>query len=289
MDKELPKISVITPSFNQGQFIEQTIISVISQQYPNIEYIIMDGGSNDDTVEIIKKYEKHIAHWQSKKDDGQAAAINEGFKMATGDILCWLNSDDMYMPGVFDKVVQKFAGNDKPKIVFGNCLHFTEGNKKTRGSNVVKSHERFNLSLCDYIIQPSSFWNRKVWDTVGPLNEEFTFAFDWDWFIRAEKKGVELVPVPEYFSLYRIHDSHKSGSGDKRRAEELKRIVSLYNDGKLSKAFNKWIDIYTKNNFLSKTVDAGQRLNLSFINAIARLIFFPRLTRKEYLNIVAMN
>ncbi|MEI9947348.1 MAG: glycosyltransferase family 2 protein [Chitinophagaceae bacterium] len=289
MQSALPKISVITPSFNQGRFIEQTILSVIAQKYPNTEYIIMDGGSTDNTVDVIKKYEEHITYWQSQKDNGQAAAINDGFKKATGEILCWLNSDDMYMEDVFDRVAQKFKEKENPSIVFGNCHHFTEGGGKTRGSDVVKSFGKYKLSLCDYVIQPSSFWNRQTWDTVGQLDESLTYTFDWDWFIRAQAKGTEFVPVEDYLSQYRIHDAHKSGSGDKKRTEELKSIVAKYNDKKLSEAFNKWITLYNKNNLLSKTIDAGQRLNFSIINAMSRMLLFPGLSKKEYLNIVAMN
>ncbi|MFZ4612746.1 MAG: glycosyltransferase family 2 protein, partial [Bacteroidia bacterium] len=103
----LPKISIITPSYNQGQYIEETILSVINQDYPNIEYIVMDGGSNDQTVEIIKKYESKITYWVSEKDKGQADAINKGFARATGDILCWLNSDDYFFDGTLKFVAEK--------------------------------------------------------------------------------------------------------------------------------------------------------------------------------------
>src|SRR5687768_13083798 len=103
-----PKISIITPSYNQGRFIEETILSVINQNYPNLEYIIIDGGSTDNTVEIIRKYEQHLAYWVSEKDGGQSEAINKGFKKATGDIVCWINSDDFFMPGALSKVADCF-------------------------------------------------------------------------------------------------------------------------------------------------------------------------------------
>jgi glycosyltransferase involved in cell wall biosynthesis len=289
MSSELPKISVITPSYNQGQFIEQTILSVLSQGYPKLEYIIMDGGSMDNTVKIIKKYEGNITHWQSKKDNGQASAINEGFALATGDILCWLNSDDMYLPGILKQIATSFTEINEAEIVFGNCIHFNSQNKKARGSDVVKAHLDFNISLCDYIIQPSSFYSRAAWLKTGKLNEELQFIFDWDWFIRAAKAGTVFTPMQDYFSLYRIHDDHKSGRGGEKRMEELKQIATMYNDKRLTNAFCKWIDLYARNNFISKTLDAAQRLNISAINTLGRLILFPQLNKKEYLNIVAMN
>ena len=284
----LPKISVITPSFNQGHFIEQTILSVISQQYPHMEFLILDGGSTDNTVEIIRKYEKHITYWHSKKDNGQASAINEGFNRATGSILCWINSDDMYLPGIFARIAVHFIQETVPKIVFGNCIHFSDESGKVRGSSVTRAHERLDLSLCDYIIQPSSFFNRSAWTLTGQLNEAMSFAFDWDWFIRAKRAGVELLPLAEYLSIYRIHQQHKSGSGGDKRIEELKTIVSIYNDDKLSKAFNKWVRIYSRYSLVSRCMSLSQRFDLAFFNSLFRWFCFPSLTAKEYASVVAM-
>jgi glycosyltransferase involved in cell wall biosynthesis len=140
MSEQLPKITVVTPSYNQAQFLEQTILSVIGQEYPNLEYILMDGGSKDGSVEIIKKYEQHFTYWQSEKDNGQGAAINAGFAKATGDILCWLNSDDLFMPGTLLKIGRMFQNISEPTVIFGNCLHFHENSAKTRGSDVELCH-----------------------------------------------------------------------------------------------------------------------------------------------------
>ena len=284
----LPKISVITPSFNQGPFIEHTILSVISQQYPHMEFIILDGGSTDNTVEIIKKYEKHISYWHSKKDNGQAAAINEGFKRATGGILCWINSDDMYLPGIFNRMVGYFTDERLPRIVFGNSIHLNDQSGKVRGSSVTRSHERLDISLCDYVIQPSSFWNRKAWTLTGQLNEAMHFAFDWDWFIRARRAGVDLFPVADYFSIYRLHSQHKSGSGRNKRIEELKTIVSTYNDQRRSKAFGKWMKLYERNYFISRFMDVTQRFDLTIPNSLLRWLLFPSLNAKEYKSVIAM-
>ncbi len=225
----LPKISVLTPSFNQAQFLEQTIQSVIGQGYPNLEYIVMDGGSQDGSVEIIKKYEKHLSSWQSAPDGGQANAINKGFAIATGDILCWLNSDDMYLPGTLFQVATQLMNKTTPTLIFGNCLHFSEGNpEKVRGSNVVRDHKELDLSLVDYIIQPSSFWNRSAFELVGPMNEGYHFVFDWDWFLRARDKGVEFFPDSKFLSVYRIHRAHKTGTGGDQRMKELDLIHQEY-------------------------------------------------------------
>ena len=284
----VPKISVITPSFNQGRFIEYTILSVISQQYPHMEFIILDGGSTDNTVEIIRKYEKHISYWQSKEDNGQASAINEGFKRATGSILCWINSDDMYLPGVFNRIVGYLTREMPPRIVFGNCIHIGDESGKVRGSSVTRAHERFDLSLCDYIIQPSSFWNRSAWEVTGQLNEGMRFAFDWDWFIRAKRASVDLLPLAEYFSIYRIHKEHKSGTARDKRIEELKTIVATYNDHRLSKAFTKWMRIYDRYHFLSSGMSISERLDLGIPNSLLRWTFFSSLTAKEYISIIGM-
>jgi glycosyltransferase involved in cell wall biosynthesis len=276
------------PSFNQGQFIEQTILSVISQQYPNLEFIVLDAGSSDNTVEIIRKYQSHITYWRSQADNGQAAAINEGFSRATGTIFCWINSDDMYIPGIFRKIAGYLTEQNTPKIVFGNSIHFNSESGKARGSSVSRNHSRYQLSLCDYVIQPSSFWNRSAWDITGHLNENMHFAFDWDWFIRAKQAGVDFVPVEEYLSLYRIHPQHKSGNGANKRIEELKTIISTYNNQRLSLAFDKWMNIYGKKNLISKSMAVSHRFDLDLLNTLFRWMFFPSLNPHEFQSIVAM-
>ncbi|WNJ16405.1 glycosyltransferase family 2 protein [Pontibacter sp. G13] len=234
-----PKISIITPSFNQAQFLEDTILSVLGQEYPNLEYIIMDGGSNDGSKEIIEKYADRLTYWQSEPDNGQADAINAGFARATGDILGWVNSDDMYMPGTLHYMAKQFEQVKEPTIFFGNSVHIFEEHTGIFGSKVQQKHEMYDLSLVDYIIQPSSFWNRATWERVGPLNEKMHFGFDWAWFIEAERAGVDFRPLKRYMSVYRKHDAHKSGSGGEKRDQELLKLYETYNTPAQVEAFKK--------------------------------------------------
>lgn len=223
----LPKISVITPSYNQAQYLEQTILSVLGQNYPNLEYIIIDGGSTDNSVEIIKKYEQQLAFWVSVKDNGQAEAINKGFDRATGDILCWLNSDDMFMHDILSYVARNL-NIDNLEILTGNCIHYSETEEEgviTQGCKTVQYFKEMDLLNADFITQPSTFWTRKVWENVGKLNEQMQFVFDWEWFIRAKQIGIIFKPVTKTLSLYREHNAHKTGIGGSERHNE---IINLY-------------------------------------------------------------
>ena len=224
MTPEFPRITVVTPSFNQAQFLETTIRSVLGQCYPNLEYIVMDGGSTDGSAEIIRRHESALAFWISEKDGGQAAAINAGFTRATGDILCWLNSDDFFLPETLHRVAEwlgKSAGG--PDLFYGACLFFSD---EGRGAKVVRppNHDPALLRQTAYIIQPSCFWTRRLWEQTGPLDETLAYAFDWDWFLRATAHG-QFAHCAEILSAYRHHPAHKSGSGGVRRREEILAVV----------------------------------------------------------------
>ncbi|MCP4403388.1 MAG: glycosyltransferase [bacterium] len=230
-----PLISIVIPSLNQGQFIEQAIASVIGQNYPNIELIIIDGGSSDNTADVIKHYERNIAYYLSESDNGQAQAINKGFDVAKGDILAWLNADDLYMPCTFSKIASIIDNTDKPILAYGGCIYFHE-DRSTACSYHAFPFSPERLTYKDYIFQPSTFWSKRLWETVGKLNESYQYILDWEWFIRASKVA-SWVPVGNYLSLYRFHESHKTSSGFDKRQQEILKVVETY-------APQQWISAY---------------------------------------------
>lgn len=284
------KISIITPSYNQGQYLEETIQSVLDQQYPNLEYIIMDGGSTDNSVEVIKKFESQLAHWESKPDGGQSNAINKGFNMASGDILAWLNSDDYYNPGTLHQVAGLLEPDDH-KIVFGECALYHQKSGKVKSSRVFEFAQSHKIEYSDYLIQPSSFWTKKTWELVGNLNEELTYTFDWDWYIRAHREGVKFHPVDKTWSVYRYHEQHKTGTGGNERELELAGIYKHYHSELLSQKYLQRRSMQDKilmsnkmNKILSwiglgKSIDARRPLYRKY---------FSELSWEEFLGIVRM-
>lgn len=236
MNQNLPRISVITPSYNQGIYIEETILSVLNQNYPNLEYIIIDGGSNDSTVEVIKKYESRINYWISEKDKGQSDAINRGFAMATGDIICWLNSDDYFLPNTLNYISQHLD-TTKNEILFGEVDYIFEPDKTIKPSDVKNKFTHYNLSLYDYIIQPGSFWTKNFLANTGSLNESLHFVFDWEWFLRAKINHSNFKYVEKVFAVYRVHDAHKTSNGGDKRQKEIEYILEKYNSKNVLKGF----------------------------------------------------
>jgi glycosyltransferase involved in cell wall biosynthesis len=220
----LPRVSVITPSYNQGRFIEETIRSVTRQRYPNLEFSVFDGGSTDGTVDILKRHSAELSFWRSEKDGGQAAAINEGFRRATGEILCWLNSDDLHLPSTLKTVADLLQESlDQPVIVYGGCELFHDRTHKVE-LRPAMPFSRELLEVCDYFDQPSVFWTRKAWDVVEPLDEKLHYAFDWEWLLRASRT-CRFIASDAVLSRYRIHDAHKSRTGGTKRWIELCDVV----------------------------------------------------------------
>ena len=269
-----PKISVITPSYNQAQFLEETIISVIGQQYLNLEYLIIDGGSNDGSVDIIKKYQDKITYWISEKDSGQADAINKGFQKATGEIICWLNSDDLLIPGSLLKVARYFDHSKEPQLLIGNAFTFKQNTGGGAASDIRFAHAQYDLRKYDYIIQPSTFWNKMVLEKVGRLNEELHFMLDWEWFIKIQQAGIKIHQVNDYFSLYRIHENHKSSSKSDRRIEEIFQVLKDHtSEDYVAFAKKLYLD---KNVILKWNKLFGYPLT-NIINALLLKILFPKI------------
>jgi glycosyltransferase involved in cell wall biosynthesis len=209
-----PRITIITPSYNQADFIEETILSVINQDYPNLEYIIIDGASTDNTIEIIKKYEKHLSYWVSEKDNGQSAAINKGLNIATGSIINWLNSDDVLMPGCLHAIAGYFNNNQDAGLVYGNIVYFNKD--KELANQLFKPNQlKYYTHIC--FPQPAAFFSKKIINTVGSIDEHIHFCMDGDFYVRAALAGFKFIQVPDVFCRFRIHNQSKSGSNFNRQ------------------------------------------------------------------------
>jgi glycosyltransferase involved in cell wall biosynthesis len=227
-----PKITVVTPSFNQGQYVEQTILSVLGQDYPTLEYFVYDGGSMDNTVDVVQQFADRITAWKSEPDGGQANAINQAFERSSGEILCWINSDDFLLPGALRRVARWFQGKaDTPALIYGRALLFRE---KSEWGKVQSPppHDIEHLKKLDYIVQPSSFWTRALWEKTGPLDGSMHYAFDWDWYLRACQHGT-LTLVDDLFSAYRFHADHKTSAGKEDRWAELVEVIRRHSTPKV--------------------------------------------------------
>lgn len=269
-----PSISVIIPSFNQGQYIEETLLSVIGQQYPNLEILVIDGGSTDHTVDILSKYSHHILYWHSKKDLGQADAINQGMNLSSGEVVCWLNSDDMYLPGTLLDVGKRFIGYaDKNHLIYGAAVTIEQSSEKLYGgAQIAESFEAFKLTYTDFIVQPSTFWTRSLWLQTGELNTNYHYILDWDWFIRASK-FTSFEYVRKFYSVYRFHPQHKSGNGGATRREEIIEVVSKY-----SSDYWKYLyqEIHNSYAAIEKQNELMVRLKIPRRHALIPL-FFPKI------------
>jgi glycosyltransferase involved in cell wall biosynthesis len=220
----LPKVSIITPSFNQGQFLEASIRSVLEQDYPNLEYIIVDGGSKDESVEIIQKYQHHLAWWVSEKDKGQSDALNKGFARATGQILAWLNSDDIYFPNAVSQAVEVLMSRPEVGMVYGDADLIDKSGVTVGQFGSKQTSYRQMLRGSVHIPQATAFFRADLWRQVGPLDQMLFFSFDYDLWVRLAKVS-QLLYVPKRWAKFRIHDAGKTIVNDDRCYPEMLRVL----------------------------------------------------------------
>ena len=224
-----PRLTVITPSYNQGAFIERTLRSVLDQGYPDLEYLVIDGGSTDDSVEIIERYADRLAWWTSESDDGQTDALNKGLARATGDIVTYVNSDDYYLPGAFDKAVSALEAHPEAEWAVG-ASRFVDadgGFIATWQARPPGRHRHLWMLLPWSAPQPSSFWRRKVFEELGPFRRDMHYVFDTEFALRLAYAGHRPAIVDDELAVRVVHPEAKSWDRTPFEREQ-ERFVELF-------------------------------------------------------------
>src|SRR5258705_3140859 len=207
-----PRIAIVTPSYNQRKYLEATVASVLGQNYPALSYHVQDGASQDGTVDLLNAYGGQVS-WRSEPDSGQANAINAGFKTAAidCDIMAYLNSDDMLLPGTLAYIAHVFQTRPDIDIVYGHRI-FIDPDGSEIGRAVFPPHDANALLYVGYVPQETMFWRRRVWDQIGPIDENFRFALDWDFLLRAQQAGFKMIRLPRFLGCFRIHTEQKTSA-----------------------------------------------------------------------------
>lgn len=282
-----PRVTIVTPSYNQGCFLEETIRSVLLQNYNNIEYIIIDGGSTDETREIIEKYSDWITYWVSEADGGQANAINKGWSVATGEFVTWLNSDDILFPNAVNVAVRKLSENPRIGIVYGDVIVRSE-NAWTRDIPYVIKGRPFRIGeikrcWVNPIPQPGFLMRKEVMTRIGKLDETMQFSFDLDYWVRAATNRVELCYIPVTLAQFRMHYKSKSYKDKVARIKDSYYILTKINDIKYKSRLIT--NLYDIGYFCSAAIDMA-RTDLkepnATINTVKQIISLlkPNCTRE---------
>ncbi len=208
--KSNPLVSIVTPSFNQAEFIEQTLVSVLQQDYAPIEYIVIDGGSTDGSIDIIERYSDRLAYWVSEPDQGQVDAINKGLRRANGEIVAWINSDDMYLAGAISEAVAVLQDHQEVGMVYGDGI-MVDGNNKLLDLHTYRTYDVLDLLCFDVLLQPTVFIRAEVLDKVGLLSDQYHMVLDHDLWIRIAAE-MPILHVPSFWAVERTHEQAKTVS-----------------------------------------------------------------------------
>ncbi len=223
---EIPRIAIVTPSYNHAQFLEATIDSVLAQNYPKLHYHVQDGGSVDGSIELLKNRGDRIS-WRSEPDRGQSHAINLGFAGVDSDIMAYLNSDDVLLPGTLAAIVNFFAAHPDVDIVYGHRV-FIDREGLEIGRAVLPGHDGMTLQYADYIPQETMFWRRRVWQELKTIDESFHYALDWDFILRAQAAGFTFARLPRFLACFRIHDEQKTAATYELGQKEMQVLRLRY-------------------------------------------------------------
>jgi glycosyltransferase involved in cell wall biosynthesis len=264
-----PSISIVTPSYNQASFLEQAICSVLDQGYSNLEYIIIDGGSTDESIEIIKKYTKHLTYWVSEKDAGQSDGINKGLRRAKGEIVAWLNSDDYYLPNIFGNVAEAYLQFPNASFYFGDGYRVNKAGNIKSGfltSKPLKFNREGFIYGLNYILQPASFMNRKHLASINYLNPSLKYGMDSDLWIRLSELAEPLF-INQFLAASREYGDTKTSTGLFERIEELRKIAEQHSGCPMTPG----VLFYFCGTLKEFCKDSPEMFSLSYINSIDKL------------------
>jgi carbamoyltransferase len=226
---DAPTISIVTPSLNQAEFLGQTIESVLGQGYPRLEYVVQDGGSEDGSRQILERYSDRLHHWESAPDGGrprsQAANVNRGFAQTSGEVMAYLNSDDLLLPGALAYVARYLHDHPEVDAVYGHRVLIDEEGMEI-GRQVIPRHADRLLAWADFIPQETLFWRRVAWERAGAaMDESFRYALDWDLLVRLREAGGRMVRLPRFLGAFRVHGAQKTSTlAPTVGVEEMERI-----------------------------------------------------------------
>lgn len=227
-DPSYPRISIVTPSFNQAAFLERTILSVLNQNYPNLEYIIMDGGSTDGSVNILKKYAKYLSHWVSEPDNGQVDALNRGFKIANGDLVAWQNSDDIYLPGTFQEIAKEYKKNNGEAVYFGNIFFIDAADDILSIYKLLPFDFFSNLFEGPQAPTQSTFFKKEVFAKAGFLKDDYVYSFDYEYLCRLGYDGFKFTHLDYFLGCFRLHKNSKTSQIKEIGKKEHNSIQDYY-------------------------------------------------------------